>query len=305
MKKLFAFFLAIVMIATIAIPASAEATIDSHGDSATITVSGIFLPSGGEFKTISVDLVWDEMTFTYIKTSSGDWNPDTHEYEGGIEGAWSEETSTITVTNHSDVEITAALGFEAIADVEGVFTETSGTENDNILELASGVGTTYAEAPTASVEFGIRGEPLAEDGELGLITVSIQAPEDVDVGEPKITGAQPALPYGAEATETGIRFIVPYDLDLPVGGLSLCVFGENLEKIEDHPYYKVGLFKADGELYLIFDVTAENFEPQYSNGEYYLKGGFAGATEELFFAYSNDGGETWTFTGNSYICEFY
>ena len=304
MKKLFAFFLAIVMIATIAIPVSAEATIDSHGDSATITVSGIFLPSGGEFKTISVDLVWDEMTFTYIKTSSGDWNPDTHEYEGGIEGAWSEETSTITVTNHSDVEITAALGFEAIADVEGVFTETSGTENDNILELASGVGTTYEEAPTASVEFGIRGEPLAEDGKLGLITVSIQAPEDVDVGEPKITGAKPAL-FNAEATETGVRYIVPYDLDLPGGGLSLLVFGENLEKIEDHPYYKVGLFKADGELYHICNVTAENFEPKYSNGEYYLKGEFAGATEELFFAYSNDGGETWTFTGDSYICEFY
>lgn len=305
MKKLLAFFLAMIMIASMPATVFAEANIGDHGEAATIIVSGIFQPSGGEFKTISVDLVWDEMTFTYVKTSSGDWDPGSHEYVGGVEGAWSEETRTITLTNHSDIGVTAALSFEPIADVEGIFTEASGTENDNILELASGIGTTYAEAPAASAEFGIRGEPIAEDGALGLITISIQAAEDADVGEPRITGAKPALAYNAEATETGVRYIVAYDLDLPVGGLSLLVFGENLEKIEDHPYYKVGLFKADGELYHIFDVTAENFEPTYSNGECYLKGEFAGATEELFFAYSNDGGETWTFTGDSYICEFY
>lgn len=306
MKKLLAFFLAMIMIASMPATVFAEANIGDHGEAATIIVSGIFQPSGGEFKTISVDLVWDEMTFTYIKTSSGDWDPGSHEYVGGVEGAWSEETRTITLTNHSDIGVTAALSFEPIADVEGIFTETSGTENDNILELASGIGTTYAEAPAASAEFGIRGEPIAEDGALGLITISIQAAEDADVGEPRITRAHPGRPYTATATETGIQFTVPIDTDEPNGGMSLIVIGENLQKITDQPYYKVALFLQSGEVYYIFDVTSEYFEYNAA-GDYLKSDWFAGygGTDALRFAVSNDGGETWIFTGDTVVYEIY
>ena len=180
MKKLFAFFLAIVMIATIAIPASAEATIDSHGDSATIIVSGIFLPSGGEFKTISVDLVWDEMTFTYIKTSSGDWNPDTHEYEGGIEGAWSEETSTITVTNHSNKAVTATFAYESEADYTTISGNFSDEENvsldNNQVVLASAETTAYEQAPSVTVYLTLDGElteTTTTSTKIGTVTVAI------------------------------------------------------------------------------------------------------------------------------------
>ena len=121
MKKLFAFFLAVCMIASMSVTVFADATIGAHDESATITVGGDFQPTGAIYKTISVDIEWDDMTFAYIKTSSGEWDPGSHEYVGGVEGAWSEETRTITVTNHSDTELTATLSFEQLVDITGVF----------------------------------------------------------------------------------------------------------------------------------------------------------------------------------------
>ena len=150
----------------------------------------------------------------------------------------------------------------------------------------------------ASAEFGIRGEPIAEDGALGLITISIQAAEDADVGEPRITRAHPGRPYTATATETGVQFTVPIDTDEPNGGMSLIVIGENLQKIADQPYYKVALFLENGEVYYIFDVTSEYFEYNAA-GDYLKSDWFAGygGTDALRFAVYNDGGETWTSMG--------
>ena len=115
-------------------------------------------------------------TVAYIKTSSGEWDPTSHEYVGGVEGEWTDETRTITVTNHSDTELTATLSFEKLVDITGVFSSTS--EMVSILELDSAVGTTRDEAPSASEEFGIiDGEPLEENTAIGMITVYIEAPE--------------------------------------------------------------------------------------------------------------------------------
>ena len=161
MKKLFAFFLAVFMIASISTPVFAEYTFSDHNESATIVVGGNFRETGAIYKTISVDIAWDAMTFAYIKTSSGEWNPGTHQYEGGVTGEWTDETRTIAVTNHSDVEVTATLSFETTAQVVGAFTSTG--EMASILELDSAVGAEVA--PSVSDEFGIiDGDPLEEDG---------------------------------------------------------------------------------------------------------------------------------------------
>ena len=127
---------------------------------------------------ISVNVAWDAMDFTYTGASQGTWNPVTHTYEGATEGGWSNNTPAITVTNHSNVAVNATLGFTAnVTGVVGTFTEASGTENDNVLELATAEGTEVANAPTATANFGISGAAIDANKALGTITVTIAKAE--------------------------------------------------------------------------------------------------------------------------------
>lgn len=138
-----------------------------------IEISGTYTPGTAD-EIISVDVAWEAMDFTYTGASQGTWNPVTHAYEGAIDGGWSDNTPAITVTNHSNVAVNATLGFTAnVTGVVGTFTEVSGTENDNILELATAEGTAVADAPTASANFGISGAAIDADKTLGTITVTI------------------------------------------------------------------------------------------------------------------------------------
>ena len=139
-----------------------------------IEISGTYTPGAVADEIISADIAWDAMDFTYTAPSQGTWNPANHTYEGATEGGWSNNTPAITVTNHSNVAVNATLGFTAnVTGVVGTFTEASGTENDNVLELATAEGTTVATAPTATANFGISGAAIDADKALGTITVTI------------------------------------------------------------------------------------------------------------------------------------
>ena len=140
-----------------------------------IEISGTYTPGAAADEIISADIAWDAMDFTYTGASQGTWNPANHTYEGATEGGWSNNTPAITVTNHSNVAVNATLGFTAnVTGVVGTFTEASGTENDNILNLATAEGTEVANAPTATANFGISGAAIDADKTLGTITVTIK-----------------------------------------------------------------------------------------------------------------------------------
>ena len=148
-----------------------------------IEISGTYTPGTAD-EIISVDVAWEAMDFTYTGASQGTWNPVTHAYEGAIDGGWSDNTPAITVTNHSNVAVNATLSFTAnVTGVVGTFTEVSGTENDNILELATAEGTAVADAPTASANFGISGAAIDADKALGTITVTIAKTGSAEGGE--------------------------------------------------------------------------------------------------------------------------
>ena len=177
MKKLFATLLAVAMLASVSVTAFAAET--NHGTQDTeITVNGSYVSGAAGSSVISVDIEWEAMNFTYSATSEGTWNPATHAYDGQTEGGWSDNTPAITVTNHSNVAVNATLGFTAdVTGVVGTFTEASGTENDNILNLATAEGTEVANAPTATANFGISGAAIDADKTLGTITVAIAKAE--------------------------------------------------------------------------------------------------------------------------------
>lgn len=149
-----------------------------------IIITGVYRSGTAADEKISVDIVWEAMDFTYTAPSQGTWNPATHAYEGATEGGWSDNTPAITVTNHSNVAVNATLGFTAdVTGVIGTFTEASGTENDNILNLATAEGTEVANAPTATANFGISGAAIDADKTLGTITVSIAKADSSEGGE--------------------------------------------------------------------------------------------------------------------------
>ena len=149
-----------------------------------IIITGVYRSGTAADEKISVDIVWEAMDFTYTAPSQGTWNPVTHTYDGATAGGWSDNTPAITVTNHSNVAVNATLGFTAdVTGVIGTFTEASGTENDNILNLATAEGTEVANAPTATANFGISGAAIDADKTLGTITVSIAKADSSEGGE--------------------------------------------------------------------------------------------------------------------------
>ena len=177
MKKLFATLLAVAMLASVSVTAFAAETNNGTQDTE-ITVDGFYVSGAAGSSVISVDIEWEAMNFTYSATSEGTWNPATHAYDGQTEGGWSDNTPAITVTNHSNVAVNATLGFTAdVTGVVGTFTEASGTENDNILNLATAEGTTLENAPKATANFGISGAAIDADKTLGIITVAIAKAE--------------------------------------------------------------------------------------------------------------------------------
>ena len=139
-----------------------------------IIVTGVYQSGTAADEKISVDIVWEAMNFTYTAASQGTWNPVTHIYDGATAGGWSDNNPAITVKNHSNTDIYATLDFTTdVTGIVGTFTEASGTANDNILELATALGTEVANAPTATANFGINGAAIDADQKLGTITVSI------------------------------------------------------------------------------------------------------------------------------------
>ena len=181
MKKKTALVLTLAMVFSLApLSAYADDTIIAVGGTASHEVKATYKAgsSGGAGgaggKVYSVDITWGDMAFTYT-AEAGIWDPANHTYTGAEGGAWTVDKdggNTITVTNHSNADVTAVFNYAA---AEG-FTGISGSFDKDSLDLKSAVGTEVANAPTGTAALtltGALGSDTTANTTIGTITVTL------------------------------------------------------------------------------------------------------------------------------------
>ena len=135
-------------------------------------VKGTYQAGDASATVYSVDITWEDMSFTYTAAGQGTWDPENHSYTGGSEASWS-SSKNITVTNHSNAAVTATAKFEADSGYES----TSMEFGNNEATVATAEGTQVSAAPSATITVTPGGTlaDTANGGKIGTITVTIAA----------------------------------------------------------------------------------------------------------------------------------
>ena len=177
MKKKAALVLTLAMVFSLA-PLSAYAdTLTAVGGTASHDVTATYVDgsSGGAGGTVySVDIAWGDMAFTYT-AAAGTWDPAKHAYTGAEGGVWTVDKdggNTITVTNHSNADVTAVFSYAAAESFTGI----SGSFDNASLALKSAVGTEVANAPSGTAALtldGALGSDTTANTTIGTITVTL------------------------------------------------------------------------------------------------------------------------------------
>ncbi len=167
MKKVFAIFLALTLVFSLSVTAFAAGTGDY-----TQNVTGSYNAGTAADTVYSVDISWEELSFTYTAPAVGSWNPDTLSYDGAAtQGTWS-GTGTITVKNRSNVAITATPSY---AQASG-YDSASVTFSSNSLNVASadtGVATGTEQSGTITVTPTGSLPKNTSNATIGTITLTI------------------------------------------------------------------------------------------------------------------------------------
>lgn len=176
MKKLIATLLTMslaVGMGTTAFAAAGSKTVGENG-SQPIEVTAKYTGGATTVTTYSVDIEWEDMTFTYHESGSRTWNPADHTYTNNTTAGWDKTTADITVTNHSNADV----------DIDLTYVPETGTGVDGVLDtlfytLAAGEEDKYTEADSKTSTFTISGAPdktVNADGvKVGTITVAVSA----------------------------------------------------------------------------------------------------------------------------------
>lgn len=172
MKKIFATIIALAMVLSVGVTAFAAETGKQPGNSQNIDVTAKTVSTGTTPVVYSMDIAWDSMTFTYAESGTKIWNPTTHTFSTNTTGGWDKTTANITVTNHSNAAVNAAVTYSAVSG-----TGISGEITNGTKTLAAGVENAYDAADKLVATLTISGTPnntiTSEGVKIGAITVKI------------------------------------------------------------------------------------------------------------------------------------
>lgn len=150
----------------------------------TISVNGTYDSSKIRKDAICVRIEWSNTEFIYDAGVKGEWDVNTHSYIGSTPAGWCDDAMTITVTNDSNVSLTATLLWvqndQFTGKIDGTFTVNG--EKNNMLVLESADAEKYrnqdetgiVESPSASAQFRLSGDGIEKDeNNIGTVVVTI------------------------------------------------------------------------------------------------------------------------------------
>lgn len=121
----------------------------------------------------SVDLQWTDMTFTYTKEDTHIWDPLNHAYKTRSRTGWDRTRGTVTVTNHSNVDVRVTVSYTPLGGM-GV----AGTLKNASGRLKAGTVGDYSGADSMTATLTISGTPsedITESGtKVGSLKITIQ-----------------------------------------------------------------------------------------------------------------------------------
>lgn len=176
MKKLIATALALTMTLSLSTTALAGGNVNGAGvGPQDIDVTVKYNDSATDPTVYSVDLTWEDMTFTYNESGTRTWDPDTHTYTDPTSAGWDKVTAAVTATNHSNAQVKVSFTYTPQGDT-GV---TASMDKRNFI-LAAGKEDRPNDADTNSAVLTIdrtskpNGSVTAEGITIGTITVTIE-----------------------------------------------------------------------------------------------------------------------------------
>ena len=123
--------------------------------------------------TYSVDLAWSDMTFTYIQQEKLTWNAKDHSYKSRSSGKWENNKGTITVTNHSNVDVQVDIVYTPLED-----TGITGTLKNGSRKLKAGKEGDYDGAAKMTATLVISGKPnekiTEKETKIGSLKITIR-----------------------------------------------------------------------------------------------------------------------------------
>ena len=174
MKKLIATALALTMTLSLSTTAlAAEVNGAGTGPQEPIDVTAKYNDGVTEPAVYSVDLAWEDMTFTYNESGTRTWNPDTHTYTDTTTSGWDKISAAVTATNHSNAEVKVSFTYTPQGN-----TGVNASMSKDSFKLAAGVENKPNEAASDESILMITGTPnnsvTAEGVTIGTITVTIE-----------------------------------------------------------------------------------------------------------------------------------
>lgn len=185
MKKVIALILLFVIMASMSATAFAEETATEDPNSQAVLAS--YEASAQGKPVISVDISWEQMSFTYKDASAPAWNAEEHRYEGEeTEAGWVEGNGIITISNNSNALLQACISYdpeEKFDTVSMSFTDTApylgSAHTDDRLDEEGEVIGTPCEVTIKVIPVGVLAKETGANTRIGTITISIKS--DVDV----------------------------------------------------------------------------------------------------------------------------
>ena len=174
MKKIFCLVLTLVLSINLTVTTLADKVSNTGGNS-NVAVKGTAIPLDNSYDIVSVGVSWGAMKFTFTDNSKY-WIPEGHNTATKNNASWKASGNDITVTNHSNVKISADFAFSpAVAGLGGNFYNlaTNGTQKTS-LTLDRALEASALDSVKDTVYFLITGGTISENkNTLGIITVSI------------------------------------------------------------------------------------------------------------------------------------